>query len=210
MPEVKLKEPKNVRWLSLYEAVSAVFKSFGSIVAAVEHIAEKKNYLNSVKAKGLLTKMKAADFSYLLSVILDVLEPVKKLNLIFQQRNVIFSKINAMVSSCIEELENLKQNEGINEKKYRETCEKNGDDIIYQNVKIGEKTSSEIVRSEFISEVIKNLKYRFPQEAKDVLKSLDTIFNPINYPSTKNGLRNHGQEELEFLIGYWVYRKRYN
>lgn len=37
----------------------------------------------------------------------------------------------------------------------------------------------------------------------DVLKSLDTIFNPINYPSTKDGLRNHGQEELEFLIGYY-------
>lgn len=80
-----------------------------------------------------------------------MLEPVKKLNLIFQQQNVIFSKINAMVSSCIEVLENLKQNEEINEKKYRETCEKNGDDIIYQNVKIGEKTSSEIIRSEFIS-----------------------------------------------------------
>lgn len=38
MPEVKLKEPKNVRWLSLYEAVSAVVKSFGSIVEALEHI----------------------------------------------------------------------------------------------------------------------------------------------------------------------------
>lgn len=62
MPEVKLKEPKNVRWLSLYEAVSAVSKSFGSIVEALEHIAEKKNDLNSVKAKGLLTKIKSTDF----------------------------------------------------------------------------------------------------------------------------------------------------
>lgn len=61
----------------IHEAVSAVFKSFGSIVEALEHIAERKNDLNSVKAKGLLTKIKAADFSYLLSVILDVLEPVK-------------------------------------------------------------------------------------------------------------------------------------
>lgn len=45
MPVVKLKEPKHVRWLSLYEAVSAVFKSFGSIVEALEHIAEKKKII---------------------------------------------------------------------------------------------------------------------------------------------------------------------
>lgn len=198
MPEVKLKEPKNVRWLSLYEAVKAVFKSFGSIVEALELIEQKKNDLNSVKAKGLLTKMKHADFSYLLSVILDVLEPIKKLNLIFQQQNVNFSKIKPMVTSCIEVLEHLKENEGMNEKKYRESCEKNDDgSIIYQNVKIADKISNEAVKSEFISEVIKNLKRRFPETAVDVLNSLDAIFNPFNYPSTK-----HGQEELKFLIGH--------
>lgn len=51
IPEAKLKEPKNVQWLSLYEAVSAVFKSFGSIVGALEHIAEEKTLFEFSESK---------------------------------------------------------------------------------------------------------------------------------------------------------------
>lgn len=81
-------------------------------------------------------------------------------------------------------------------KKYCEACKKNGDDSqIYQNVSTVGKILSETVGSEFITEVIKNLKYRFLQESMDVLKSLETIFNPFNYPSSKDGLCNHGEEE---------------
>lgn len=198
--EIKLKEPKNVRWLSLYEAVSAVIQCFGSIVEALEHIAEKKNDLNSVKAKGLLSKIKNANFPFLLAIILDVLEPVKKLNVLFQHQNVIFSKVNVMVSSCISVLENLKGNKGEHENNYIENCTNDEDDVVYQNIKLGKQTLNEHFKSNFISEVVGNLKFRFPAESLDVLKSLDSMLNPFNYPTNSEELLNYGSEDIDLLI----------
>ena len=52
-PQLRLKDPINVRWLAMENAVTAVHKCYGSVVAYLESN-EGKNTVGDVIADGLL------------------------------------------------------------------------------------------------------------------------------------------------------------
>ena len=57
-----------------------------------------------------------------------------------------------------------------------------------------------MIKLSFIGEVVKNLKYHFPDEALSILSSFNKILNPKSYPSNRNDLKKYGQDELNILI----------
>ena len=190
--EIKLKEPKQIHWLSFYEAVDAILKSYPSVIQTLEHIGEKSNDISSVKAKGLLKKIKTVHFAYVLNVVLDILEPIKKLNNMFQYQNVLVSKIEPMLRSCIDVISDLKLDKGENEFKFHRNFSTEDEVNVYEGIELSKEHSIEdieVIKLNFIDEVVKNLKYRFPDEALGILSSFNKILNPKSYPSNRNDLK---------------------
>lgn len=203
-PNIKLKEPKQIRWLGLYEAIDAALKSYPGIVQTLEHLAERANDVNSVKSKGLLKKLKSFNFVFLLSVVLDIIEPVKKLSSVFQYQNVNFSKIEPMVKCTIDALNDLKCNQGENELRFFKNFYTDSEgNTLYQGIKVSKHQSIDeinTVKVQYLDQVVNNLQNRFPSETLNVLEALNAIFNPKKYPECKNDLNTYGQKEISILM----------
>jgi hypothetical protein len=206
---IKLKEPKQIRWLSFYDAAIAAHKTYPSILEALSHIAENSK---DVKAKGLLQKLKHKSFPALLSICLDILEPIKKLTNLFQYENVTFSKIRPLVVSCISTLENLKQVKGTHQTSLEQQAVKMVDDeetgeplfLTSRSNKEYNEDNLKSIKLEFINRVIENLNARFPKESLEILNALSVILQPKSYPLGRNDLNEYGVQSLNILIDYFT------
>ena len=58
-------------------------------------------------------------------------------------------------------------------------------------------------RKEFIEELVKSLRKRFPDDSLDILYSLDEVLNPTRYPSDRNKLGEYGQESLNVILEHY-------
>ena len=67
---------------------------------------------DSPEAKGLLLKVKSVAFLLTSAFLVDVLECVNKLNLVFQRDNIDISSVTDMVESTVERLNFFKQEDG--------------------------------------------------------------------------------------------------
>ena len=81
---LKYKEVHAVRWLSVYQAVEAVYKTIDPLLAYLHQRERAKD----PKSKGLLKKMATTEFVYLTYLLMDVLSLVSKLCLTFQKQDL--------------------------------------------------------------------------------------------------------------------------
>ena len=106
---ITLKEPASFRWLSLHQAVKAVFHVFPALCLQLDNESAEKA---SPDAKGLLTKLKSIKFVLASAFLLDVLEPITKLSKLFQGDLIDMSIVWPAVESTISVLEGLQTSAG--------------------------------------------------------------------------------------------------
>ena len=84
---VTLEKPSSVRWLSLHEAVSALYKCWPALVACLGEDA-----ISNAIARGLSQKVENFKFVAFTSLLLDVLPLFTKLSKVFQEETVDYDK----------------------------------------------------------------------------------------------------------------------
>ena len=98
-PIIKLKEAKDVRWLSHEHAIRALIRTLPSLITSLEREATERDEPTAV---GLVRVVKTYYFvasCYLLSLILP---HINRLSLLFQAKSVDLSLLRPMLTATIE------------------------------------------------------------------------------------------------------------
>lgn len=205
---VTLKAAAPTRWLSLHNAVDAIYKCWSALVDCLEHQAAEKNDENSTKAKGYLKQVQQYKFVAATCMMKDVLPTLTKLSLYFQRENVGISSVEPMVTSTITTLQTLRNDLGGDLANLPSLKELNQQLLTSDSYCEKElQQTSDNARQAFINsgqaflaKLIENLQERFPSETLDICKALDIVVNPQSLPHTAADIAAHGIDALNKLV----------
>ena len=198
-----LKDTTPTRWLSLHSAVQAIFKCWPSLVDALGHIASENNNDSAQKAKSYLGRIEKYSFVAITCVLLDILPVITKLSASFQVENIDLSVVPHMVKSTIQTLNAMLQNPMALPHLQILTQDLEASGGVYKQHRLtfystANKRNFESAATQFLTELVHNLKQRFPDDAMHVLKSLDQILNPKSLPDNSAAIPGH--DALDVLI----------
>lgn len=177
-PELTIKEPYSIRWLGLRNAVEAVYESYGALLATLSEMASSNS-----TAKGLYKYFSTYKTALLLGLMIDVHSELAILSCQLQEQNIIFSAIAPKIDSVVGKLELMKtcDAEGLGDMKRSITIKEGkafykGDEL--QNYSNDVDTQFEKVKTEYLNNLIKNIKKRIRKHDNEILKCLSDIFQP--------------------------------
>ncbi|XP_053377704.1 zinc finger protein 862-like [Mercenaria mercenaria] len=107
LPELKFAEVHSVRWLSMENAVTAIYRSYPALCMCLEREA-----VYDSAAKGLYNEVIQFKFIALTHVMMDILPFMGRLSKNFQSKVLDFSMIDPLVQSTCDSLEDLVECEG--------------------------------------------------------------------------------------------------
>ncbi|XP_006825057.1 zinc finger protein 862-like [Saccoglossus kowalevskii] len=199
-PQLKLKEAKEVRWLSHQCAVSTLKRCLPAVFMSLEREGSERH---DATAAGLASFLKEYKFVATLYMLCDILPHLTRLSLLFQRGNVVLSLIDPVVSSTITTIRHLAYHEGDNIKH----LDANGyDEALLEHITL----PTEVAKTEFktqiyykyIDSVTLNLEERFPDIK---LVSSFTVFDPsFITTSHEDVMEDAGQKEkLEILCEHY-------
>lgn len=108
-PVLRLKQAKDVRWLSHQAAVDVLRRSLVPVVTSLDREAAERS---EPTACGLKTFILKYLFIAALSLFADVLPPIGKLPRIMQSSTLDFSVLQAVIDSCIKSITAQKDTPG--------------------------------------------------------------------------------------------------
>ncbi|XP_076591239.1 uncharacterized protein C17orf113-like [Chaetodon auriga] len=195
---LSLKQPSATRWLSLERAVKGIRANWAALVS---ELSEEEDAKNCPVAKGIRKHLQTYTFPALTHLLTDVLPVVNRMNLTFQKEDVNISSISPVVSMTVASLEDLMNGPGEAEKKFNEASQ----DGKFCGVTLthADAQTFSTLRTEYIAEVIKSIKKRFPSEHLSTISDLDTVLNASRYPGADSALKSYGQEALERVCDHY-------
>lgn len=195
---LSLKQPSATRWLSLERAVKGVRANWAALVSELD---EEEAAKNCPVAKGIRKHLQKYTFPALTHLLTDVLAVVNRMNLTFQKEDVNISSISPIVNMTLASLEDLMNGPGEAEKKFKEASQ-DGKFCGITLTHTDAQTFSTL-RTEYIAEVIKSIKKRFPCDHLSIISDLDTVLNASRYPVADSALKSYGQEALERICDHY-------
>lgn len=94
---LKVKEVHSVRWLSFYNALYAIYCSWGALVTYFATHA-----LSDAKAKGFLKKITQCEFIAITHFLIDIIPITTQLNLVFQKEDLDLAAVNPVVETTLQ------------------------------------------------------------------------------------------------------------
>ena len=183
---VTLKVAASTSWLSLHNAVDAIYKCWPALVDCLDHQAAEDNNENAAKAKGYLKQVQQYKFVAATCMMKDVLPTLTKLSVFFQKESVGLASVPAMVSSTITTLQALRDDlngDLANLPSLKELNQGVLADGLYHEKELqqaGDNARRSFIAAgdTFLANLIQNLNERFPKETLDICKALDLVVNP--------------------------------
>ena len=197
-PVLRLKQAKDVRWLSHHAAVEALRRSLVSVLTSLDREVSERS---EPTASGLLNFLKKYFFIAALSLFADVLPFLSKLSRTLQSSSLDFSILQPVVDSCISNIVKQANSPG---KYFTEL-----DEVIATLNEAGHSVSvlgnikeqfDEQVRKPYLCKLAENMKDRF--QSIDIISAF-SIFNPSELPSTESELAHYGESELNTLLSHY-------
>jgi len=181
-PALKLKNPRDVRWLSHEAAVDTILRTLPSLLLAFEEDSKSPIRESRALAIGLTKITRSYSFIASLCLFADVLPIVNRVSKAFQSRDVDLASVNPIVTTAIAEISAMLDTPG----PYMKDLEHRIYDLNHQHgIEIARPvrltTSFDQVRRQFVASVRDNMTARFPKN--DVLEALATIFDQRRYPA---------------------------
>ena len=201
-PVLRLKQAKDVRWLSHNAAVEALRRSLSSVLVSLDREASERS---NPTASGLLKFMKQFFFVAALSLFADVLPHLAKLSRTLQSSSLDFSILQPVVESCITNVKKQTQSHG---KHFSEL-----DDLLTSLNEAGHSRHSinvegnvkerfdEEVRKPYLEKLIENMNEQF--QAIGVVSAF-SIFNPSELPLMQSEVAHYGETELNILLSQYT------
>lgn len=199
----KFKKPSNVRWLSISEAVDALYGSWGVLIMTLEHEIETNG---TSEARGILNKVNNFKFLASLAMLHDVLTVISKLSKVFQKDNIDIDQMNGMITSTKLTLETFINNPGQVLGETLDMIEQTGGQ--FHGVKVTgindkQKRDFNSLKKKYIENVISKINERFQPDQLDLLQCLNTVLNPKVMPNTRDDILLHGCDQLNQLIHHY-------
>ena len=106
-PLVKMKEVHEIRWMSFYTSLSAVYKSWKPLV-----IYFKKHQKDSARAKSLYEKISDYTFVAMVYLLMDIIPSLASLNMVFQKQNLDIASVQPALDNLYAALKSAKAGKG--------------------------------------------------------------------------------------------------
>ncbi|KAJ4946173.1 hypothetical protein JOQ06_023843 [Pogonophryne albipinna] len=145
---------------------------------------EKEAARDCPVAKGIRKRLQTLMFPALTHLLTDVLAVVNRINLTFQKQDVNISSIQPVVNMTLASLDDLMNGPGEAETKCNEALQ-DGEFCSITLTQADAQTFSR-VRTEYIAEMTKSIKKRFPSEHVGIIADLDTVINASRYPAANS------------------------
>ncbi|KAI4785163.1 hypothetical protein KUCAC02_037927 [Chaenocephalus aceratus] len=171
---LSLKQLSATRWLSLERAVKGMRANW---VALVLELQEEEAARDCPVAKGIRKRLQTLTFPALTHLLTDVLAV-------------------RVVNMTLASLEDLMNGPGEAESTFNEAfC---GITLTQADAQTFSR-----VRTDYIVEVTKSIKKRFPSEHGGIIADLDTVINASRYPAADSALKSYGLEALERVCDHY-------
>lgn len=175
-PHLKLKDPINIRWLAMEDAVQTVHKCYTSIVMYLQSN-DGKNSVGDVVADGLLKDILHYRFPAFTAVLSDTLHVLGVLSKQLQSASLDLSEFLPLKESAIGRLNGLLSINGKYMDEFEKQLETNGSKVYYKGIQLthaNEKAGLEKMRKDYIQSVCENLEKRMSVNAP-VLKAFSVL-----------------------------------
>jgi hypothetical protein len=101
---LRLVKPIDVRWLSNSDVIEKILELYESIINTFTEIISEDNDATAIGLNESLTQFGIVALLHLLA---DVLEPLKKLMIHFQKRNIDLNSIDTNYTICLKDLQDF-------------------------------------------------------------------------------------------------------
>ena len=108
-PAVKLKSNTDIRWLSLNNAIQAIYRTYRSVV---ETLNEEAQETKNAKTLGLHSFMTTFMFCTFLCLLVDVLNILTKLCKTMQYRDLLYAYVKPKIALAVGEIKGMKNVSG--------------------------------------------------------------------------------------------------
>ena len=197
-----------MRWLSVYEALEAVYGAYSVLYLGLDHEATR-NTDGAAKAKGIKSKIEKFKFLASLGLMKDVLASLTRLSKIFQSDNIDVDTMTTMLSVTRQQIDSFQNIDPPSVEHIKNTLnDPNNVDGSFSGVPIkgftdSNRASFDNVKNKFIENLRDEFNKRFPEESLGVLQHLNMVLNPQKAPRDIVGLRNHAKESIEHVITFY-------
>ena len=194
-PELKLKKPLDTRWLSHDAACQTLVKVLPAVITSLEREASERG---DALAIGLCKVVKQYNFISTLYMMCDILPPVSRLSRMFQSSTIDLGMMDSLVSSTIQSLELLKQQDGMFAKQLESDLSSSlAPFSIHHSSEMKERFQRCILQN-FLQVLTQNIKQRFPDTG---MYANFEILNPGKLPQTAElGMEHeYGEKAVEEL-----------
>ncbi|XP_070587501.1 zinc finger protein 862-like [Erythrolamprus reginae] len=192
----------NVRWVaSKVGALSALVKDWKCVTIHLESVAAEKDSA-SAAAHGLLRKLTDFKFVHMLHFLLDYLEILKNLSLIFQREELFLSTIELHVKSTISTINSLRDAPKQHEARFVSGTSLQG---LFQNVQLHglSNTVAASIQQEkanLINHAVKYLTVRFLSDIN--IERSTAVFDTFAWPAGTT-LQDYGVVEITALAHHF-------
>ena len=194
-PVLKIKEPHHIRWLSMKNAVSAVYKTYPSVINTLAELGET----NPV-AHCLHGYFKAEKTAILCAFMYDVHEVLAVFSCVLQKSDIIFSELMPQLDMTIASLEELKTTDGKYLTKMKNDIGENKALKDQSLTSMNRKENEDLPKTmkKYLDTLIDNLKGRLASSDGDVITNFGCILEPALF---NEDLADGAIEDLGNLYG---------
>lgn len=197
-PELKYREVHEIRWLSCYESIQAVYRTLDSLITYLEQVGP-----TDPSGEGVRRKVSSVMFVGLTYSMMDILAIVTKLSLVFQKKDLDVSAAKVSIDHALTDLQDLKgDTHPLGKPSHWQTMPPEVMGGEFKGHKLSmPKTPGllEKTRLHYIDAVIENLQARFP-EAELMAAFAVLSMRPLSMVPDVN---SWGNDKLEMLISHY-------
>ena len=206
-PAVKLKSNTDIRWLSLNNAIQAIYRTYRSVV---ETLNEEAQETKNAKTLGLHSFMTTFMFCTLLCLLVDVLNILTKLCKTMQYRDLLYAYVKPKIALAVGEIKGMKNVSWPSLKAFERSCalmppanpqraiwrfaeteNKNDNVDLKCNTSMTEKFSS--LKNQYLQSLAENLESRLSARTGELelerLQMLDAVTSAVQQQLSQDDLR---------------------
>ena len=186
---IKLKQAKDVRWLSHEAAISSILRTMPSLIMSLEREASERD---EPAAIGLVRFVKTYYFVACCKMLSKILPHLNRLSLRFQCEDVDLSAIRPNLNATIKAIEQYRVSDVGAKQLIDGELSQFGIDVSQQKI----EEFRDRVQTKYVDSLVRQLNLRFPEV--DQLQAL-RIFDPSKLPKEQASIASYGNEDLKIL-----------
>lgn len=201
---LKIKEVHSVRWFSFYNALYAIYHSWGALVT---YFASHPK--SDAKAKGFVKKITEYEFIGITHFLIDIIPITTQLNLVFQKQDLDLAAVSPVVDATVQHIK-VACEQGKHQKDLKEKLKGSEFTLEEHMVKVSASQILTVqkVKADFVEALESNLQKRFPKESMNVVSAFEVLTLRSLSFVPREVIDDYGNDKLEILTEHYRKKKK--